>query len=196
MKKIQSKFVPTEIGIVVTKLLVKNFPYIFDTAYTATLEGELDAVEDGKERWTDLLNGFYDHFEKELIVASDNMEDIKRMEEKTTQVCDNCGSPLILKWGKFGSFYSCSNFTKVKPMTVAAGPWKKDSKTVLKKITKALNYPIIVKATTDDVIEYSKETDDAKELTAAINEAMEHGKKITAEPFSCDFTKGELCSQA
>jgi DNA topoisomerase I len=195
VKKIQAKFVPTEIGIVVTKLLVKNFPYIFDTAYTATLEGELDAVEDGKERWTDLLNGFYDHFEKELIVASDKMEDIKRMEEKTTQVCDNCGSPLILKWGKFGSFYSCSNFTKVKPMTVAAGPWKKDSKAVLKKITKALNYPIIVKAMTEDVVEYSKETDDAKELTAAIIEAMEHGKKVTAEPFSCDFTKENFAAK-
>ena len=48
------------------------------------------------------------------------------MEEKTNEVCDNCGSPLILKWGKFGSFYSCSNFSKVKPMTIAAGPWKKD----------------------------------------------------------------------
>ncbi len=53
VKKIQAKFVPTEIGTVVTKLLVKNFPYIFDTAYTATLEGELDAVEEGQERWTD-----------------------------------------------------------------------------------------------------------------------------------------------
>src|SRR3984885_13364593 len=69
VKKIQAKFVPTEIGIVVAKLLVKNFPSILDPAYTATLEGELDAVEDGKEKWTDLLNGFYDHFEKELKVA-------------------------------------------------------------------------------------------------------------------------------
>jgi DNA topoisomerase-1 len=195
VKKIQAKFVPTEIGTVVTGLLVKNFPYIFDTAYTATLEGELDAVEDGKEKWTDLLKGFYDHFEKELSVAGKNMEDVKRMEQKTGEVCDNCGAPLILKWGKFGSFYSCSNFTKVKPMTVAAGPWKKDSKAVLKKITKALSYPITVKATTEDVIEYSKETDDAKELTAAINEAMEAGKKVTAEPFSCDFTKENFAAK-
>ncbi len=141
VKKIQAKFVPTEIGTVVTKLLVKNFPYIFDTAYTATLESELDAVEEGQEKWTDLLNGFYDHFEKELSVAGKNMEDIKRMEEATNEVCDNCGAPLILKWGKFGSFYSCSNFTKVKPMTVAAGPWKKDPKAVMKKITKALALP-------------------------------------------------------
>src|SRR5271156_50436 len=195
VKKIQAKFVPTEIGIVVTKLLVKNFPYIFDTAYTATLEGELDAVEEGHERWTDLLNGFYDHFEKELSVAGKNMEDVKRMEEKTTEVCDNCGAPLILKWGKFGSFYSCSNFTKLKPMTVAAGPWKKDPKAVLKKITKALSYPITVKALTEDVTEYSKETDDAKELTAAINEAMEEGKRVTAEPFSCDFTKENFAAK-
>jgi DNA topoisomerase-1 len=195
VKKIQAKFVPTEIGIVVTKLLVKNFPYIFDTAYTATLEGELDAVEDGKERWTDLLNGFYDHFEKELSVAGKNMEDIKRMEEATKEVCDNCGAPLILKWGKFGSFYSCSNFTKVKPVTVAAGPWKKDSKAVMKKITKAFSFPIIVKATTEDVIEYSKETLNAKDLAAAIDEAAAAGKKVTAEPFSCDFTKENFAAK-
>jgi DNA topoisomerase-1 len=195
VKKIQSKFVPTEIGTVVTKLLVKNFPYIFDTAYTATLEGELDAVEDGTERWTDLLKGFYDHFEKELNVASDNMEDVKRMEQKTNEVCDNCGSPLILKWGKFGSFYSCSNFTKVKPMTIAAGPWKKDPKAVTKKVTTAFAFPLIVKATTEDVIEFSKEVGDAKEMAAAIAHAGEHGKKITVEPISCDFTKENFAAK-
>jgi len=195
VKKIQAKFVPTEIGIVVTKLLVKNFPYIFDTAYTATLEGELDAVEEGHEKWTDLLNGFYGHFEKELSVAGKKMEDIKRMEEPTKEVCDNCGAPLILKWGKFGSFYSCSNFSKVKPMTIAAGPWKKDPKAMLKKVTKALQYPIIVKATTEDVVEYSKETNDVKELTAAVDEAMEAGKKVTAEAFSCDFTKENFAAK-
>ena len=69
VKKIAQKLVPTEIGMVVTELLVKNFPYIFETGYTAQLESELDAVEDGTEKWTDLLNGFYGHFEKELKVA-------------------------------------------------------------------------------------------------------------------------------
>jgi DNA topoisomerase-1 len=195
VKKIQSKFVPTEIGTVVTGLLVKNFPYIFDTAYTATLEGELDAVEEGQERWTDLLNGFYDHFEKELLVASTNMEDVKRMEQKTDETCDNCGSALILKWGKFGSFYSCSNFTKLKPITVAAGPWKKDAKAVTKKITTAFGYPMIVKATTEDVTEYSKEVDDVKEMASAIQEAAVQGKKVTVEPVSCDFTKENFAAK-
>ncbi|HZY74408.1 MAG TPA: type I DNA topoisomerase [Edaphobacter sp.] len=195
VKKIQSKFVPTEIGTVVTGLLVKNFPYIFDTQYTATLEGELDAVEDGEERWTDLLNSFYDHFEGELKVASTHMEDVKRMERATSEICEKCGSPLVLKWGKFGSFYSCSNFTKVKPMTVAMGPWKKNAKAVTKKLTTALHFPMTVKATTDDVVDFSKEVADAKELVAAINAAVGQGKKITVESISCDFTKENFAAK-
>ena len=109
------RFVPTEIGTVVTDLLVKNFPYIFDTKYTAKLEEELDDIEDGKEKWTDLLNGFYGYFVEELAEAGENMEDIKRMEKPTDQICDVCGSPLVLKWGKFGSFYACSAYDKKKP---------------------------------------------------------------------------------
>ena len=62
----RGRFYPTEIGMVVCDLLVESFPYIFDTKYTARLEEELDDIEEGKEKWTDLLNGFYDHFEEEL----------------------------------------------------------------------------------------------------------------------------------
>jgi DNA topoisomerase I len=195
VKKIQAKFVPTEIGTVVTKLLVKNFPYIFDPLYTAKLESELDAVEDGEERWTDLLNGFYDHFEQELVVAGEHMEDIKRMEEPTSEICDKCGSRLVLKWGKFGSFYSCSNFTKLKPIIVAMGPWKKDAKAVTKKITKGLSFPMTVKATTEDVIEFSKDVADVKEMTAAIELAQRAGKKVTVEQVSCDFTKENFAAK-
>jgi DNA topoisomerase I len=195
VKKIQGKFVPTEIGTVVTGLLVKNFPYIFDTQYTARLESELDAVEDGEERWTDLLNGFYDHFEQELLVAGTNMEDIKRMEVATNEICDKCGSPLILKWGKFGSFYSCANFTKVKPVTVAMGPWKKDPKAITKKITAALKFPLIVRAMVEEFSEYSKEVEDTKEMASAINEAAGKGKKVTVEQVSCDFTKENFAAK-
>ena len=195
VKKIAAKFVPTEIGTVVTGLLVKNFPYIFDTAYTAKLESELDAVEEGEERWTDLLNGFYDHFEEELKVAGKNMEDIKRMEQATKEVCDKCGSALVLKWGKFGSFYSCSNFTKLKPITVAAGPWKKDSKAVVKKITKGLSFPMTVKAMIEDVTEFAQDVNDAKEMVAAIELAQRAGKKVTVEQVSCDFTKENFAAK-
>ncbi|MGD0732568.1 MAG: type I DNA topoisomerase [Terracidiphilus sp.] len=111
----RGRFYPTEIGVVVCDLLVKNFPYIFDTAYTAKLEEELDDIEEGKEKWTDLLNGFYDHFEVELKVAAKKMENIKRMEQVTNEKCELCGAPLLLKWGKFGSFYACSTYNKKDP---------------------------------------------------------------------------------
>ena len=110
--KMGGRFYPTEIGMVVCDLLVKNFPYIFDVAYTAKLEEELDEIEEGTEKWTTLLNGFYGYFEEELKDAGAKMEDIKRMEKKTDEKCDLCGSPLVLKWGKFGSFYACSAYDK------------------------------------------------------------------------------------
>jgi DNA topoisomerase-1 len=106
------KFIPTEIGLVVTDLLVANFPYIFDPEYTAKLEGELDDIEDGKERWTDLLTAFYGYFKKELKHAEKHMENVKRMEQPTDEKCERCGAPLVLKWGKFGSFYACSTYNK------------------------------------------------------------------------------------
>src|ERR1017187_8508237 len=110
--KISGRFYPTEIGMVVCDLLVKNFPYIFDIQYTAKLEEELDDIEEGKEKWTDLMNGFYDYFVEELKDAGEKMENIKRMEQKTDEKCDLCGSPLLLKWGKFGSFFACSAYDK------------------------------------------------------------------------------------
>jgi len=112
VSKISGRFYPTEIGMVVCDLLVESFPYIFDIAYTAKLEEELDDIEEGKEKWTDLMNGFYGYFEEELKDAGKKMRDIKRMEIKTDEKCDLCGSPLLLKWGKFGTFFACSAYNK------------------------------------------------------------------------------------
>ncbi len=111
----RGRFYPTEIGVVVCDLLVESFPYIFDTKYTAKLEEELDDIEEGKEKWTDLLNGFYKYFEEELHDAGKTMRNVKRMEQMTNEKCDICGSPLVLKWGKFGTFFACSAYNKKDP---------------------------------------------------------------------------------
>jgi DNA topoisomerase-1 len=113
--KLGGKFAPTEIGLVVTDLLVENFRDIFDVAYTARLEEELDEVEDGKEKWTDALAEFYKRFSKDLKYAEKHMENIKRMEKPTDEKCERCGSPLVIKWGKHGSFYACSSYDKENP---------------------------------------------------------------------------------
>ena len=115
VQKIGGKFIPTETGLVVTDLLVKNFADIFDFQYTARLEEELDEIEEGKEKWTDALGGFYKKFEKDLRYAEKHMENVKRMEKPTDEKCERCGSPLVLKWGKHGSFYACSSYKKDDP---------------------------------------------------------------------------------
>jgi DNA topoisomerase-1 len=115
VQKVGGKFSPTEIGLVVTDLLVENFKDIFDLQYTARLEEELDEIEDGKEQWKNALAEFYAKFEKDLHYAEKHMENVKRMEKPTDEKCERCGSPLVIKWGKHGSFYACSSYDKTDP---------------------------------------------------------------------------------
>ena len=115
VQKVGGKFSPTETGLVVTDLLVKNFAEIFDPAYTARLEEELDEIGEGKEPWKQALGDFYKKFSKDLRYAEKHMENIKRMEKPTEEKCERCGSPLVLKWGKHGSFYACSSYKKDDP---------------------------------------------------------------------------------
>ena len=117
VQKLGGKFTPTEIGLVVTDLLVENFRDIFDVAYTAGLEEKLDEIEEGKEKWTDTLAEFYKKFTKDLKYAEKHMENIKRMEKPTDEKCERCGSPLVIKWGRHGSFYACSTYDKEDPNT-------------------------------------------------------------------------------
>jgi len=117
VQKLGGKFTPTEIGLVVTDLLVENFRDIFDVAYTAGLEEKLDDIEEGKEKWTETLAEFYKKFTKDLKYAEKHMENIKRMEKPTDEKCERCGSPLVIKWGRHGSFYACSTYDKEDPNT-------------------------------------------------------------------------------
>ena len=117
VQKIGGKFIPTEIGLVVTDLLVENFRDIFDLQYTARLEEELDEIEEGKEKWQDAMAEFYKKFQKDLKYAEKHMENIKRMEKPTDEKCEKCGAPLVIKWGKHGSFYACSTYDKDDPNT-------------------------------------------------------------------------------
>jgi DNA topoisomerase I len=112
--KDQGKFRPTELGTVVTDMLVKHFEDIFDVQYTARMEEELDDVEEGKMTWVQALDEFYKKFEKDLKKASKNMENLKAQEIPTDQVCEKCGSPMVKKWGQFGSFLACSGYPECK----------------------------------------------------------------------------------
>ncbi|MCC6540014.1 MAG: type I DNA topoisomerase [Bryobacterales bacterium] len=110
VKKEGGKFTPTELGFVVTDLLVKNFDDIFDVKYTARMEDELDNIEDGKIDWRAAMTEFYGKFKTDLERAESTMEDIKRTEKPTDLVCDKCGRPMVLRWGKHGWFVACSGY--------------------------------------------------------------------------------------
>ena len=112
--KDQGKFKPTELGTVVTEMLVKHFEDIFDVQYTARMEEELDEVEEGKMTWVQALDEFYKKFEKDLKKASKNMENLKKQEIPTDEVCEKCGSPMVIKWGQFGRFMACSGYPECK----------------------------------------------------------------------------------
>jgi len=114
VQKDQSKFRPTELGTVVTDMLVRHFEDIFDVQYTARMEEELDEVEEGKLTWVEALDEFYKKFQKDLKKASKNMENLKTQEIPTDQVCEKCGSPMVQKWGQFGSFLACSAYPECK----------------------------------------------------------------------------------
>jgi DNA topoisomerase-1 len=115
------KFLPTELGMVVTDLLLENFNDLFDVTYTARMEEELDEIEDGKLEWRAAMAEFYDRFQKDLEHAERHMTDIKRMEKPTDLVCEKCGKPMVIKWGKHGSFIACTGYpecTNTRELTV------------------------------------------------------------------------------
>ena len=121
VKKDGGKFVPTELGMVVTDLLLECFDDIFDVTYTARMEEELDNIEEGKLDWRQAMSEFYDKFRQDLVRAETEMTDIKRMEKPTDLVCDKCGKPMVIKWGRHGSFIACTGYpecTNTRELTV------------------------------------------------------------------------------
>ncbi|MGD0201300.1 MAG: type I DNA topoisomerase [Bryobacteraceae bacterium] len=110
VRKESGRVLPTELGMVVTDLLVEAFGDIFDITYTARMEEELDEIEEGKLDWRAAIGEFYVKFKEDLSHAEEHMTDIKRMEKPTDLVCDRCGKPMVIRWGKHGSFIGCSGY--------------------------------------------------------------------------------------
>jgi len=108
------KFYPTEVGEVVEDLLVESFREIFDYEYTARMESHLDRIEAGRERWNETLRRFYDRFAPRLAAAEKEMKDLKAEEIPTDEICDKCGSKMVIRWGKFGRFLACSSYPECK----------------------------------------------------------------------------------
>ena len=108
----EKKFVPTEIGIEITDKLQECFSHIINVKYTANMESDLDKIAEGNENPVKVLREFYDDFEPSVKEAFTKME--KKPPEETGEMCPNCGSPLVIRKGRYGSFTACSNYPECK----------------------------------------------------------------------------------
>lgn len=107
---------PTELGEVITNLLKERFPKIVNLKFTAQMENNLDAIEEGKNNWIETLRVFYDDFSKTLEKAKEEMGDekITLKQDQTDEICDKCGKPMVVKHGRFGAFIACSGYPECK----------------------------------------------------------------------------------
>ena len=110
VKRKEGYFCPSELGMVVTDLLMKSFPKILDMEFTAKMEEELDEIEEGRQKSVEVLERFYGPFAKDMDHAKVNMRKVKGEAVKTSEICDTCGKPMVIKWGRLGRFLSCSDF--------------------------------------------------------------------------------------
>lgn len=117
------RFEPTELGEIVNELIIENFPDIVDVKFTAEMENRLDDIEEGEVDWVELIDNFYKPFHKEIEKAEAEIEKIEIKDEPAGFDCEKCGHPMVIKMGRYGKFYACSNF-----------PECRNAKPILKKI--------------------------------------------------------------
>ena len=110
VKLVSKRFEPTELGYVVHQMIEQYFPNIVDTHFTASMEDNLDLVEEGKEEWVQVIDKFYQPFKVEVDKAEVEIEKVQIKDEPAGFNCEKCGHPMVIKLGRFGKFYACSNF--------------------------------------------------------------------------------------
>ena len=124
VERVERNLRPTELGSIVNDLLVKHFPGIVDIGFTAEMEENLDRIAAKEREWVEVLDEFYGPFAKTLELAEKEMQMVELGQELTGEACEKCGSPMVIKQGRFGKFVSCSNYPtcrNAKPYLVGIG---------------------------------------------------------------------------
>jgi DNA topoisomerase-1 len=149
VEKREARFFPTELGILVNGLLVESFPEIVNSDFTAKMESDLDKVEEGAVDWRKLLGGFYTPFKDELEKARTEMRDVKREEIATEWVCEKCGKPMVIKWGRNGSFLACQGYPECRNTQEVVknldGTWEKVPPQTTDEVCETCGAPMTVK---------------------------------------------------
>lgn len=114
VKKLKYQLSPTDTAEVVNDMLVEHFPNIVDYKFTAKMEEDLDLIAEGKRAWVPVIQEFYGPFHHVVEVKQETLKKEDIVNEETSEKCDKCGLPMVIKLGRFGKFLSCSNYPKCK----------------------------------------------------------------------------------
>jgi len=114
VQRLEGRFAPTELGVVVNDLLVEKFPELLDIGFTAKMETELDEIENAAMKWVTVIKDFYKPFSRSLTEASTDMAKVKPQDLPTDTICEKCGKPMVIRWGRHGRFLACTGFPKCK----------------------------------------------------------------------------------
>ena len=194
-KNEQKRFIPTEVGIIVNDVLVKNFPEIVDIDFTAKMEKELDEIADGKDTWQKTCKDFYIPFAKNLEKKYKEVTKSSFV-EKTDKICPKCGAPLVERLGKFGKFYACSKFPECKyTESIENGnnnlgikcPKCKEGKIVVRKTKKGKIFYGCNKFPKCDFALWDKPINELCSKCGSI--LVEKGKNIKCSNKECDYEK-------
>ena len=114
VRRTGGSLVPTMLGRTVTEMLIEHFPEVMDVKFTAEMEEELDRIEEGHLEWVSVVRHFYTPFSARVTTAQEKMREVKREVIPTNYVCEQCQKPMVIKWGRFGQFLSCSGYPDCK----------------------------------------------------------------------------------
>ena len=188
IEKSQKQLVPTDLGKVVNKLLVENFPDVLDVEFTAEMENEFDKIAEGKQDWKKIMQEFYTPFEKTLEKVEKELEHVELVEEVSDVLCDKCGRMMVIKYGKYGKFLACPGYPEcknAKPFieTIDVPCPKCGAKVQIRKTKKKRNYYICENNPKScDYISWNKPKIGEKVDETQVVDIEEKPKKKTTKP--------------
>jgi DNA topoisomerase-1 len=114
VQRTEGRFSPTELGMIVNDYLVEKFAELLDYNFTAKMENQLDSIEEGKMKWVKVISDFFKPFKSHLGDAVKATDDVKPKDIPTEIMCEKCGLPMVVRWGRHGRFLACTGFPKCK----------------------------------------------------------------------------------
>ena len=196
VEKDGTSLLPTELGIIVTKILDENFQKFMDVDFTANMESQLDEIEEGNAEWKKVVEEFYSPLKEAIRIAMEKIEKVN-MDEETDEICEICGANMVIKYGRFGKFMACKNYPECKntrPIVNKIGvkcPKCKDGDVIMRKSKKnkvfygCSNYPEC------DFVAWNKPVEEVCEKCGSYmyEKYSKSGKKIVCSNKECKNEK-------